>query len=426
MEKYRELGDLRIAREEEGFLRIIAPLHYADSVIGGKLGAVDGKFLVEIMQDELHEILQAFLNGGLSKRSYATFPMLQLPSEELRIKIQRVRSISSAISEKGKGYPNNAAPFTIESCAQAISWHYQVLSRLMGKGGKSALKGKCEALDMESYKEEDHLFLSPLEEMQRISGLMGKEGCRLYLHGSLATKDYIKGWSDCDLLCVVSKEAIGNPKRLLSLRKKLIEVRRHCCRVDPLQHHGTMALTEYDFDSYPQPYFPIQLFKFAKSFGEDRVRKIRLRDHKVEAYAKLFWFVSYFRRMARQGSLDAGSYETKNLLHLMALFPSLYLQAKGVFVYKKHSFGMVQKEFSKELWRPIDEMTRVRGEWAPLPANPGIEGLAAVNPFAAYQLNAKIIDLRGSMKNMNIDAKLLCEGMHLLSEEAWKRSLKRL
>ena len=426
MESYRESGELRITKNEERLLSNIAPIEYLDQTLKKAPDELKDQYLIDFLQDELREVLQSFLNGGLSTAGYVAYPFMQNVSPKTKEKLLRVSAVASLLQKRGRKISPIRKPQSMAGCASALASLYQNFEAIQKKGTKVAKKNLCEQFDLREYGTEYLGFLSPLQDVQKISRSMenGIEG--LYLHGSLATNDFVKGWSDCDTLCVVSTDTLKSPKRLLSLRSQLIRMRGYCCQIDPLQHHGASIITKYDLDSYPQTYFPLPLFDYAKSFGKDNVKEVRLRQHTVSSYAKLFWFVSYFRRMQEKKNYSLNAYETKNLLHLIALFPSLYLQAKGVLAYKKFSFGIAKKDFSKELWQPIEEMTVIRSKWKQLPTYPGIRHYAKLNPFVAYQINAKLIDKARIMKRMAVDTKTLIEGVHLLSEEAWRKAVKRL
>ncbi len=426
MTSYRKAGELRITPKEERLLSQIAPIECVDQTLKKNPDGLKDQYLIDFVQDELREVLQSFLNGGLSMAGYAAYPFMQQVSSEIKEKLSRISSVASILQHRGEKISPVRVPQSITGCASAFSSLYQGFAAVQAKGAKATKKKQCEQFDLKEYDKEDLGFLSPLQDIQKISRIIENDVEGLYLHGSLATNDFVKGWSDCDTLCIVSADTLKSPKRLLSLRSQLIKVRSLCYRIDPLQHHGTTIVSEYDLDSYPQTYFPLPLFDYTKSFGKDAIGEMRLRQHSTFSYAKLFWFVSCFRRMHEEKNRSLNAYETKNLLHLIALFPSLYLQAKDVFVYKKFSFNVPKKDFSRELWQPIEEMTRIRSRWKQLPIYPGIRGYAKLNPFVAYQMNARLIDAARTVKKLDIDTEKLIENMHLLSEEAWGKAVRRL
>jgi predicted nucleotidyltransferase len=279
-------------------------------------------------------------------------------------------------------------------------------------------------LDLSSNKKSDLGYLRPLNELKNYANRhLEQYLAGFYLHGSFATKDYVKGWSDVDTLAVVLKKTIEDPKSLLEFRNMMYYMRHFLYKIDPLQHHGSIIISEYDLENYCQVYFPVEIFKYAKSFfKEDGTGKVKVRDCSSEVLAKLFWFVNYFRRLNIEKNYNMNSYDTKNLLHCITLFPTVYLNAKGIFVYKKLSFEMAKKDFKKEAWEVIDYASSIRRNWKSAGSLPFIRLSSSINPLLAYQLNSRVMDFFKDIKKINnIDTKYLVENMFRLSEKAWNK-----
>lgn len=115
-----------------------------------------------------------------------------------------------------------------------------------------------------------------------------------------------------------------------------------------------------------------------------------------------------------------GIYETKNLLHIITLFPTIYLQAKGKIVYKKFSFEIARKEFDKEKWKVIDGVSSIRYNWKNSNEIPLFRFYSKINPLLYCQLNSKFIDLFRDIKRQNnINVRDIIKNMYNLSEDAW-------
>ena len=284
-------------------------------------------------------------------------------------------------------------------------------------------------IDISGYNKNDIEYIKPLMEVKKYANENLKQYLSgFYLHGSLATKDYIKGWSDVDTLIIVSKETLKDPKKLLKLRDRVYYSREFFYQIDPLQHHGSIAISEYDINNYCQTYFPIPIFKYAKSFfGDDKNMQFAVRDFSSEAISKLFWFVSYFRKLNIEKKLNPGSYDTKALLHSITLFPTMYLQSKGILLYKKFSFDAAKKDFKKNAWKVIDDVSLIRCNWEASDVFPPIHQFSKFNPLFFYQLNSKIMDLFKNVKKYNkVYTEGIIEGMFKLSEEAWSKIKKNV
>ena len=150
--------------------------------------------------------------------------------------------------------------------------------------------------------------------------------------------------------------------------------------------------------NYCQAYFPVPVFKYARSFFKgDMQMQLLARDYSSEALSKLFYFVSYFRRINAEKKFNLGSYGIKTLLHSITLFPTLYLQAKGILVYKKFSFDIARKDFSKNDWKAVDYVSGLRQGWKDSGAMP-LSRLTRINPLAYYQLSSRAKDLLGGIR----------------------------
>ncbi len=432
MKKYKLVYNFYLKEDEADLIRLILPGYYIDRNIVKKTVSIE--YAARFLQNELNSILNSFVNGGFSYKGFILYPFVKDLSKDNILKIKRLKEVAILLNNNGYDFSDSLNRFkggiNSGNFASILSSLYRDFSLIKNKNIKSVKKFKCKELDIGSYKKTDSGYLMPLKDLKKYADsnlrqyLLG-----FYLHGSLATKDYIKGWSDIDTLSIISKETIDNPKALLELRNRLYNAKYFFYKIDPLQHHGSIIISEYDLGNYCQAYFPVQIFNYAKSFWEDKVSDFRIRDYSNEALERLFWFVSYFRRLSAKKKSNLGSYGTKTLLHSITLFPAMYLQAKGILVYKKFSFDIAKKDFSKGSWKIVDDVSSMRSRWKNSGVMPLISLCSKVNPLLYYQLNSRIMDLFKNIKKANkIDAENIIENMHKLSEEAWgkiKENAKR-
>lgn len=425
MAMYEKIDNFYIEEGEKPLIGKIMPQHYIDRNLAN--GNVNANYAIRFLQNELNSVLNSFINGGFSKKGYILYPLVKGVSRENIKRMRRLGQIAVFLDNNGydfsdsikkcKWHPNS------KNFAAMLSALYNDFSGIKDKGAKTVKKPRCKELDLESYKKADSGYLRPLKELKEYADDKLKGHLSgFYLHGSFATKDYVKGWSDVDTLAVISKEAIENPKRILDLRAKMYYMRRFFYKIEPLQHHGSILISEHDLKNYCQAYFPIPVFRYAKSFFRDRRSIFKARGYSSEALAKLFWFVSYFRRLNAEKRFEMGSYDAKTLLHSITLFPSLYLQAKGTLVYKKFSFGIARTDFKKESWEVMDNASLMRSNWKSSGAVPLISRYSGINPLLYYQLNSRIMDIL--KKRNKIDIMYLVKNMHRLSEEAWGKVKK--
>lgn len=424
MKKYKQIDGFCLNASEELLIKYILPEYYIDKNIDG--GRVSIDYAIRFLQNELNSIISSFVNGGFSRRGFIFYPFVMEVSKDNIEKIERLKKIAFFLNNNGYDFSSSLESYKgsigHRDFAAILSALYHDLPLEENDKAVSVKKPKCRELETCSYKKTDSEYLRPLDELKAYANANLREYLSgFYLHGSLATKDYIKGWSDIDTLAVISKETIKNPEALLELRRKLYNMRDFLYRIDPLQHHGSIVISEYDVENYCQAYFPVVLFRYSKSFfSKERIVSFKVRDYGEEALGRLFWFVNYFRKLNAEKNFNPGSYDTKALLHSITLFPALYLQAKGILVYKKFSFDIARRDFKKDVWEVVDNVSSIRYNWKGTGTFPLMRCFSKINPLLAYHLGSRCVDLFKDIKKYNkIDVGNIVKSMLMLSEDAW-------
>ena len=388
------------------------------------LHKIDKLYLINYVQDKLNELINSFLNGGFSSKGFIFYPLVKDISEDNKVKLKKLRKILYYLNNKDINFSDSIGQFKKAKKINPrvfsilLSTIYDDFSRIKKNKTKNWIKKRCEKINFKKYNKSNEKLIEPIKHLKNfaeknfidyISGF--------YLHGSFSTLDYIKGWSDLDTLIIVKKSTINEPDKLSQLRDFLYKSRKFFYKIDPLQHHGHMVITQYDLEHYCQTYFPVEIFKYSKSFLEtEGVNKIKIRDCKIENMNKFYWFVNYFRRVYLNRDYRMNSYNMKFFLHCITLFPALYLGAKGIHVYKKYSFEIAKRDFQKDLWKPILTVEKMRQNWKPLKALPLINKIAEINPLLWYQINSRFFNI--SLTN-NINTKYLVEKMYKTSKHAY-------
>ena len=415
-------------KEKSEFAKFIKPQYFIENCILNNK-KIKEEVIVNFLQGELKELLQSFLNGGFSYKGFLFYPLIKDVSKENKNKIKKLFTIIDYLNNKNYDFSNSINNFkkyraiNSKNFAALLSSLYKDFGNIKKDKiiKKVMTKKRCKEFLISDY--EDEQYIKPVFDLKDFAEKkLKKYLLGFYLHGSLSTKDYIAGWSDLDTLAIINKKTINNSKDLLALRDHLYKSRRFFYLIDPLQHHSHFILTEYDLDYYPEAYFPLVLFKYSKSFfNSDKIKKIKTRNDSIEKINALFYFVNYFRELHLNKKYKLGSYNAKFLLHAITLFPTLYLQAKGIYVYKKYSFGIAKKDFNSKDWRIIREVENIRKTWSGTKTC-FIKKYCRINPLLAYQINSKYMDYFWDTKGANKkDIKFLVGSMFNLSEKAWKK-----
>ena len=388
------------------------------------LHKIDKLYLINYVQDKLNELINSFLNGGFSSKGFISYPLIKDVSEDNKVKLKKLKKILDYLNDKDINFSKSIEKFKKAKkinpriFAILLSTIYDDFSRIKKNKTKIWIKKKCETINFKKYNKSDEKLIEPIKHLKNFAEKNFRDYISgFYLHGSFSTLDYIKGWSDLDTLIIIKKSAINEPDKLSKLRDFLYKSRKFFYKIDPLQHHGHMIITQYDLEHYCQTYFPVEIFKYSKSFLEtEGVTKIKVRDCKIENLNKFYWFVDYFRKLYFNRDYRMNSHHMKFFLHCITLFPTLYLEAKGIHVYKKYSFEIAKRDFQKDLWKPILTVEKIRQNWKPLKALPFITQMAEINPLLWYQINSRFFNI--SQIN-NINTKYLIEGMYKTSKYAY-------
>lgn len=201
--------------------------------------------------------------------------------------------------------------------------------------------------------------------------LMGGEGPKIgilgaWVHGSLATLDYVVGYSDFDTLLLLSRETCTDPDRLAQARSVLQRSVSLLFLFDPLQHHGHMVISECDLDHYQEAVFPLELFRHSVGVYSwiPAGTEVRCAEDLGERVRVFLVGVDLIRRWASGCGRGTSGHSLKAFLQMVVLLPALYLQLRdGVYRYKRDTFQFARPDFTEEEWRIIALVTRLRQEW---------------------------------------------------------------
>ena len=277
---------------------------------------------------------------------------------------------------------NLSSDYLTTLVAENIAASHELLDTLTLAKATDYFEIHTNPFSMRQYTEhQDHSYLSPLVDIYKIvKKELGPFVDGFYLHGSLATMDYVKGWSDVDTFVVLSRKTATSRDNLLQLRPILGKI--HCLmkKIAPLQHHGVMVITAIDLKSYPENLLPLRVFERLKLMtgkgelisGHVRASTLDFEPLKnklgliVKAHEKgIFEHHAYSDEylLSEYRNANNGMYQLKYYLEQFLLLPSLYLTAIGDGCYKKESFERVQNIFPAPTIEWIELISELREEW---------------------------------------------------------------
>ena len=233
------------------------------------------------------------------------------------------------------------------------------------------------------YQRLDALYFQPLLDLYEfVNERMSHYVSHFFLHGSLATRDYSKGWSDVDTLVVVSKQTITDPIALKQFRELCLDAHLWLLAIDPLQHHGFIIVTDLDLEGYPSTFLPPAVLDYAVSMlsGADEIT-FKQRESHQDAIDGFLNRYHVFARAAETGlfghhayrgeylkgefqNAHNGMYQFKYFLESIMNLPAYFLEIQGAPCYKRDSFTSCRPLVPQDAWTIIEKASDVRRQWS--------------------------------------------------------------
>ena len=250
------------------------------------------------------------------------------------------------------------------------------------------VKKKTITINLTTYKKKitrNSDYLKPLDDLQIY---LKKNKLKNYfkfflIHGSMADKKYIQGWSDVDTFVVIKNSVLRSRKKILFLKKKILYLYKFFFKICPLQHHGLIIFSEHDLINYSNNFLPIAAIK----------KNINLLDNKKKLKIRVFPEINKFlygdikdRFELLKIAKKSGKYKHHPLngkylrfplkenrremyqlfchLGYMNTLPAYYLSCIGKSVNKSDSFNLFNKKFkNKKIKQLMLKSEKVRFMW---------------------------------------------------------------
>jgi len=329
------------------------------------------KLTVNYFQNELHKLINSFMDGSLlSRYSKYFYPWIERYSLKLKYHLNDIYFYLN-ILEKYFNYnlvdvlkkvedllqSKNPKSIDITDIISLLYSKLEYIINLQSNTKKILVKCKKDFVSHD-YISKDSEYLKPVLKMAQFANkFFNKHTVGFYIHGSLSTLDYIKGISDFDTLMIIKRDTILNKQLLYELKSKVMKSLRFLYMIDPFQHHGHFIITEIDMKYYPQIYFPFILFNYSIRVIGEKYLTFYERDSEVER-KNLLW------KMCTKGfNTPQDLYSMKYFLSIIQLIPTIYLQSVGKYSYKKYSFEKVKKILNNQNWQIVEKATKIRQNW---------------------------------------------------------------
>lgn len=423
----------QLLKEEEKFTIFMDPLIYAN------LNDVNEELVFYIFQNELHFLLNSFFNPlELSNISKILYPLISNLQQTVTNRVyllykfinkyNMLLSLSPTFIARVRNYITPKCIKKSISLAKVLSLLYKHLMMYVESYQlkKSSITLTLDLINKKLYT--DNNFLKPIYLMQEY---LKKRKAIYYfkhfiLHGSLATLDYIEGWSDVDTFAIINDDVVIDYKKLLRTRSLVFNIFKYFTIIDPYQHHGVFVVTETDTKFYPQAYLPFETLKYSKVIIGDNELLFTERKETLECLVYFWKAVQIIRNAYMTRFPFKNYYFMKLFLSYLNTLPTYYLQAKGIHVYKKYSFEIVEREKLKG-WESVKIATYLRKNYTRkniLPTNISVRiNEFTINPLWNTLINY-LIKNKNKLNKKHFINKILSSSI-LLTEAMCKNVLEK-
>jgi predicted nucleotidyltransferase len=183
------------------------------------------------------------------------------------------------------------------------------------------------------------------------------------IHGSVATNEVVKNYSDVDILCILQPTIFENAITVATVRATLQKLEACLYEFDPCQHHGLQFITAADLQYYPEVLLPLEVIKHGRVIAGSQTLTIAVRDSTAEKESRFYGWLATFKEAAKAGVLHhhgkngvylqnnfvnaaEAFYQFKYFMSAVLLLPSLFIELIDQPIYKKESFTEIRNYFS--------------------------------------------------------------------------------
>ena len=199
------------------------------------------------------------------------------------------------------------------------------------------------------------------------SGKFEKELVDALVFGSLVDRQVAKGFSDFDLLLIISSNTTSNPSQLLAVREKILPLVHQTYLFNVLHHHMPFICTEVDLHFYPQAFFPITLFDYSASLMHTAPIEIPLkaRSSVLEDCERFWERVDKVKRAATRRHQKLDVWRSLSDISGFFLLAPLFLQLHGTPVYKRDAFPQLRIKLPHLDWALYEKLSYIREQIFP-------------------------------------------------------------
>jgi len=331
---------------------------------------------VDRFQNTLRTLLNAYVNGMyLRRRAKYGYPLLwqlspyaaaQAMHELTRVALPlRHNPHLSPLLDYLKGQTADMPASPESAVVEVIAQGYRCLKQILveRKDTTHTRLPNARPFCARTYLELDRDYFRPVVALeQHLTHVLSPYLTDAWIHGSVADLGLAKGYSDLDVLCVLSDETATTPDLLRSFARRCYRAHTYLYAFDPLQHHGLQVMTAIDWLAYPCSWLPLEaLGEGVSLFCQTEL--VATRESRADALEAFERTVDHLLGCARRGWIPSNAYELKYYISVLMLLPTLFWQARGDFCTKRESFAKLDALEGQVDQAVIRTASQIRSRW---------------------------------------------------------------
>ncbi len=184
-----------------------------------------------------------------------------------------------------------------------------------------------------------------------------------FIQGSLSTLDYTK-FSDFDTFIILDKTVEKDIDLFIDTILKMFISSVYFYKFDPYQHHRYFVCLESDISIYNQSFLPTKVLDYATVLKGNQHINFSIYNSKFSHIVFISNIINYFFQHKKKNFKEISNlWNFKYFLATIFFLPVLYLEVKGIYVYKKDSFQLIKDYLPKNLQDYLDFCSSLRESW---------------------------------------------------------------
>lgn len=183
------------------------------------------------------------------------------------------------------------------------------------------------------------------------------------IHGSYATADFVRDWSDLDTFVILNKGIFSNIAELEYAQKELQKLSLLCYKINPLAHHTLFIFPDFILKHHLNVFLPIPVLEQSLALKKKDNLTLWHADSRLEEFNDFWNSLANIRDKVITNNYSRNLVEWEDYICHILMLPTFVLQIREGPLYKKHSFERIKEVFPNLDLGLIDWATEKRRGW---------------------------------------------------------------